>query len=73
MINNKKAITLMCRSLKENFVFLNYSKWAETVMSNHALPAREEMEMLTSDFIQLAENNGVELKFLKEMVSEGCN
>ena len=75
MIKNKKTITLMCKSLNENFVFLNhskygiepfklnvfrglptfllskimssvfYSKWAETVMSNHALPAREEMEM----------------------------
>ena len=100
---NKKAITLMCRSLKENFVFLNHSKygiepfrlnvfrglpifllskimssvfnsqWAETVMSNHALSARKEMEMLTGDFIQLAASNGVELAFLKEMVGESCN
>jgi len=44
------------------------TQWAETVISNHALSARKEMEILTSDFIQLAENNGVELKFLKEMV-----
>jgi len=44
------------------------TKWAETVISNHALSARKEMEILTSDFIQLAENNRFELKFLKKMV-----
>jgi 2-dehydropantoate 2-reductase len=45
------------------------TKWAETVISNHALSARKEMEILTRDFIQLAENNGFELKYLKEMVN----
>jgi hypothetical protein len=48
------------------------TKWMETVGANHALSARKEMEILTSDFIQLAENNGVELKFLKEMMNENC-
>ncbi|MDR0206492.1 MAG: hypothetical protein LBI45_04465 [Bacteroidales bacterium] len=97
---NKKAIILICKSLKENFIFLHKSKygvepsklniyriiptfllskilskvfntkWAETVMCNHALSARQEMEILTSDFIQLAEKNGVELKYLKEMTTE---
>jgi 2-dehydropantoate 2-reductase len=99
---NKKAIALLCKSQKENFTFLNKSKygvepfklnifrviptfllskvmslifntkWSETVMSNHALSARKEMEVLTSDFVQLAENSGVELKFLKEMMNENC-
>lgn len=94
---NKKTITLMCKSLKENFIFLNKSKygiepiklhiyriiptfllskimskvfnskWAETVISNHALSARQEMELLARDFIQLAESNGVELEYLKKM------
>ena len=94
---NKNAIVLMCKALKENFVFLHKSKfgvepsklnlfrimptfilskalsiilnskWAETVISNHALSAKNEMKILTNDFIQLAENNGIELKFLKEM------
>jgi 2-dehydropantoate 2-reductase len=97
---NERAITLSCKSLKENFAFLNKSKyriepfklnvfriiptfllgkilskvfntkWAETVMCNHALSARQEMEILTSGFIQLAESNRVELKYLKEMTIE---
>ena len=38
--------------------------------TNHALSARNEMEILTSGFIQIAESNGVELKYLKEMTTE---
>jgi len=100
LAKNKKAVTLLCKSQKENFIFLNKSKygvepfklnifrviptfllskvmsvifntkWSETVMYNHALLARKEMEVLTSDFIRLAENEGVELEFLKEMMNE---
>ena len=44
------------------------TKWMETVGAYHALSARKEMDILTNDFIQLAENEGVELKFLKEMM-----
>ena len=99
LAKNKKAIDLVCKSLKENFVFMNKSKygvepfklniyriiptfllgkimsrifntkWMETVGANHALSARKEMDILTGDFIQLAENEGVELKFLKEMIN----
>ena len=99
LAKNKKAMTLMCKALKENFVFLHKSKYGiepfklnvfrivptfllskimsvvfntkliETVGTNHALSARKEMEVLTSDFIQLAENDGVELKYFKEMVN----
>jgi 2-dehydropantoate 2-reductase len=99
---NKKAITLICKSLKEVFTFLNKSKysvepfklnvfriipgfllgkilsivfntkWSKTVICDHALSAGNEMEILTRDFIQLAENNGAELKFLKEMMNENC-
>jgi 2-dehydropantoate 2-reductase len=32
------------------------TKWAETVISNHALSGRDEIEMLTNDFIALAES-----------------
>jgi len=99
---NKKAITLICRSLKENFNFLHKSKygvepfklhiyriiptfllgkilsrifntkWMETVGAYHALSARNEMDLLSSDFIRLAENNGFELRFLKKMMNENC-
>jgi len=99
---NKKAITLVCKSLKENFSFINKSKygvepfklhifriiptfllskimsvilntkWMETVGAYHALSARKEMDILTSGFIQLAENEGVELIFIKEMMNVNC-
>ena len=43
------------------------TKWAETVISNHALTARDEMEMLFNDFILLAEEKGYTLKELKKL------
>lgn len=43
------------------------TKWAETVISNHALSGRDEMEMLTKDFIILAESKGYELVELKKL------
>jgi 2-dehydropantoate 2-reductase len=47
--------------------FIFNTKWAETVISNHALAARTEMEMLFNDFILLAENKGYNLKELKKL------
>lgn len=47
--------------------FLFNTKWAETVISNHALSGRYEMEMLTNDFIALAESKGYDLVELKKM------
>ena len=43
------------------------TKWAETLISNHALVARSEMEMLFNDFIELANNKGYNLKELKKL------
>ena len=43
------------------------TKWAETVISNHALRARDEMEVLFNDFILLAENRQCNLKELKKL------
>ena len=43
------------------------TKWAETVISNHALAARDEMEMLFNDFILLAEEKGYNLNELKKL------
>ena len=48
-----------------SFVF--NTKWAETVISNHALAARSEMEMLFNDFIELANDKGYNLKELKKL------
>lgn len=43
------------------------TKWAETVISNHALTARGEMEMLFNDFILLAKDKGYQLNELKKL------
>ena len=52
-----------------NFIipFVFDTKWAETVISNHALAARDEMEMLFNDFILLAEDKGYNLNELKKL------
>ena len=52
-----------------NFIipFVFNTKWAETVISNHALAARNEMEMLFDDFILLAEDKGYNLNELKKL------
>ena len=44
------------------------SEWAESVISNHALNAKSEMEYLTKDFVELAKSKGFELKELKKMM-----
>lgn len=52
-----------------NFVirFVFNTKWAETVISNHALAARDEMEMLFNDFVLLAKDKGYNLNELKKL------
>jgi 2-dehydropantoate 2-reductase len=52
-----------------NFVipFVFNSKWAETVISNHAIAAHDEMAMLFNDFISLAKDKGYNLNELKRL------
>lgn len=45
------------------------TKWAETVISNHALNAREEMEVISNDFIDLAHSKGFNLEALKKLLA----
>lgn len=45
------------------------TKWAETVISNHALNARHEMEVITGEFIKLAESKGFKLKELPKLMT----
>lgn len=45
----------------------NNSKWAETVISNHAIAAHDEMAMLFNDFISLAKDKGYNLNELKRL------
>ena len=47
--------------------FVFNTKWAETVISNHALAARDEMEMLFNDFILLAKDRGYNFNELKRL------
>lgn len=47
------------------------TRWAESVISNHALSARSEMEYLADQFISLADRLNYNLKTLKEMRRRG--
>ena len=94
---DKKAINLMNKAIREGLMFLRdagftlisfktrfilyipmwilnkimliiyNTKWAETVISNHALIAREEMKILADEFIQLAHSRGVNLPNFEEL------
>lgn len=44
------------------------TKWAETVISNHALNARHEMDLISNEFIELAESKGFELTEFKKLI-----
>ncbi|WP_315119820.1 2-dehydropantoate 2-reductase N-terminal domain-containing protein [uncultured Clostridium sp.] len=43
------------------------TKFAETLISNHANNAKHEMDLLSNDFNELAKGNGVSLKYLHSM------
>ena len=47
--------------------FVFNTKWAETVISNHALAGRAEMEMLYNDLLALAGEKGYDLHELKKL------
>jgi len=46
------------------------TKWAETVISNHALNARNEMEVISNELIELAKSKGYNLEEFKKMVDK---
>lgn len=46
------------------------TKWAETVISNHALNARHEMEIISNDFINFANSKGFKLKEFKKLLEK---
>lgn len=45
------------------------TKWAETVISNHALKARNEMKVISNEFIELAKSKGYSLKEFEKLVA----
>jgi 2-dehydropantoate 2-reductase len=64
-LNIFRLAPLWTLNLVMSFVF--NTKWAETVISNHALAARGEMEMLFNDFLILAKDKGYNLTELKKL------
>jgi len=46
------------------------TRWAETVISNHALNARNEMKVISNEFLALAESKGYALSAFKKMVDK---
>ncbi len=50
--------------------FVYNTKWAETVISNHALNARKEMELICNEFIELAESKGFQLYEFKKLTGK---
>lgn len=44
------------------------TKWAESVISNHALNARSEMKMLSHELLEVAGSKGYDLKEFKKLV-----
>lgn len=44
------------------------TRWAETVISNHALNAKDEMRVISREFIKMAKVKGFELNEFKKMV-----
>lgn len=46
------------------------TKWAETVISNHALIARQEIECISRDFISIADMRGYDLAEFKKLLNK---
>lgn len=70
-LNIFRIAPLWTLNLVMSFVF--NTKWAETVISNHALAARDEMEMLFNDFILLAKDNGYTLNEFTKLEKNESN
>lgn len=46
------------------------TKWAETVISNHALNARNEMRVISKEFLELAKSKGYNLNEFQKLVDK---
>jgi hypothetical protein len=43
------------------------TKFAETLISNHAINAKQEMHLLSNDFAELAQRKGVTLRYIQPL------
>jgi 2-dehydropantoate 2-reductase len=67
-LNIIRYVPLFLLDLVMKFVY--NTKWAETVISNHALNARHEMELISNEFIELAESKGFQLVEFKKLIKK---
>ncbi|MCY2685649.1 ketopantoate reductase family protein [Salinimicrobium sp. TH3] len=67
-LNFIQIMPLWILNITMKYVF--NTKWAETVISNHALNARNEMKVISNDFIALAKEKGYHLKEFKKLVEK---
>lgn len=61
-----KLVPLWFLNLTMKYAF--NTKWAETVICNHALNARKEMEVISNELIELAKSKGYNLNEFKKLV-----
>lgn len=55
--------------LNQIMKFLFNSKWAETVICSHALKAKKEMDIVSNDFIKMAEQKGFRLAEFEKLMN----
>ena len=55
------------RILNKIMRYVFATKWAETVICNHALTAKKEMELINHHFIQMAKGKGFYLQDFEKL------
>ena len=65
-LNIFRIMPLWILNLSMKYAF--NTNWAETVISNHALNARNEMKVISNELIELAKSKGYNLKEFKKLV-----
>lgn len=65
-LNFFKIAPLWLLNISMKLVF--NTKWAETVISNHALNARGEMKVISNEFVELAHDKGYKLREFEKLV-----
>lgn len=50
--------------------FVFNTKWAETVISNHALNAKQEMDLISKEFLELAQEKGFKLDEFRRLLKK---
>lgn len=65
-LNVIRLLPLWILNLTMKYAF--NTKWAETVISNHALNARNEMKVISNEFIELAKSKEYNLKKFEKLV-----